>query len=201
VDALNRLPSRDGRRRAGGSYLVRVDFRNNITDGDSSRVQVITEIGGARTIVHTADLSGFESRPVSIPTRTSSRWPPGTHLLLDRGPSVVAQSRLASGRCGCGDCRGGSALHLDLWRGLLERGQSFRLVALRLCHPRRRIAPTCQLRSLRPVRAASPCPLWCRSGIPGLDPNVTYNNTGSAQWCCEGARIEWDRARCPLVPV
>ena len=47
---------------------------------------------------------------------------------------------------------------------------------------------------------ASPCPLWCSSGIAGVDPNVTYNNTGSPQWCCSGSRIDWDPGEMSIGP-
>ena len=51
--------------------------------------------------------------------------------------------------------------------------------------------------------AASPCPLWCSSAlypVSGVDPNVTYNNTTSPQWCCPGARIDWDPGEMSIGP-
>lgn len=47
---------------------------------------------------------------------------------------------------------------------------------------------------------ATPCPLWCSSGIAGVDPNVTYNNSASVQSCCGVNRIEWDPGEMSIGP-
>ena len=46
----------------------------------------------------------------------------------------------------------------------------------------------------------SPVPLW-RSSVLGVDPNVTYNNTGFPQSCCApGATIMWDPGEMSVGP-
>jgi len=193
VDSFDRLPSAGWQAPAGGDYRVTVDFRNNITDGDSSRVQVITEIGGVRAIVHTADLSGFDA-PSSVNSYSNvftlgagdriyfstvghpSSGSPGWHQVGVEA-TITAASVPYTWTTGAGFSS--AANPSGAWRyGYVTRVGGAPNPASFVIYDR--FVP------------ASPCPLWCRSSIAGVDPNVTYNSGASSQWCCEGNRIDWD---------
>ena len=59
VDTENRIAAAGFAAPATGNYTVTVTFKNNIEDGDSSRMLVISSVGGVQTIVTEATISGF----------------------------------------------------------------------------------------------------------------------------------------------
>ena len=71
VDTANRIAAAGFTAPSAGDYTVLVTFKNNIQDGDSSRMLVILSTGGIQNIVDEVILSGFGDE-VSAPQSYSS---------------------------------------------------------------------------------------------------------------------------------
>ena len=59
VDTVNRIAAAGFAAPTAGDYTVTVTFKNNIEDGDGSRMLVISSLSGVQTIVTEATITGF----------------------------------------------------------------------------------------------------------------------------------------------